>query len=263
MRPLTLWRYEARRAGWTALLGPPVAVALGVAAALANPLPGDTTTARILLGVLEMAVPLAAGVGCASLVGRDPAVELQLTVPTPYRFTLLRRHGGDAGLGRGGRRADGGRADRDRLVGALAGEPRAVRRAAHLAGADARPWARVGFAAGAAFRGPAAAGALVTTLWTFQQFFADLAQQHLPGRLLYLFATTRGAVPGDWTGEPADAARRGGRARRARPGRAGPLGTAHRRGGRMTSQTLHARREPAVRVPDAGAQAVGVDRARR
>jgi hypothetical protein len=57
----------------------------------------------------------------------------------------------------------------------------------------------VGFAAGAVFRSPAAAGALVTTLWAIQQFFADLAQQHLPGRLLYLFATTRGAVPGDWT----------------------------------------------------------------
>jgi hypothetical protein len=57
----------------------------------------------------------------------------------------------------------------------------------------------VGFAAGAVFRSPAAAGALVTTLWAIQQFFADLAQQHRPGRLLYLFATTRGAVPGDWT----------------------------------------------------------------
>ncbi|MEX5710889.1 hypothetical protein AB1484_21930 [Parafrankia sp. FMc6] len=81
MRPLTLWRYEARRAGWAALLGPPLAVALGVSAALGNALPGDATTARILLGALEMAVPLAAAVGCASLVGRDPAVELQLAAP--------------------------------------------------------------------------------------------------------------------------------------------------------------------------------------
>ncbi|GAA3302734.1 hypothetical protein GCM10020218_098900 [Dactylosporangium vinaceum] len=53
MRPLSLWRYEARRAGWAALLGPPIAVALGVAAALASPLPGESTTARILLGGLE------------------------------------------------------------------------------------------------------------------------------------------------------------------------------------------------------------------
>lgn len=58
----------------------------------------------------------------------------------------------------------------------------------------------VGFAAGAVFRSPAAAGALVSTVWTFQQLFADLTQQHLSGRLFYLFATTRGAVPGDWAG---------------------------------------------------------------
>jgi hypothetical protein len=56
----------------------------------------------------------------------------------------------------------------------------------------------VGFAAGAVFRSPAAAGALVTTLWALQQFFAGAAQQNLPGRLFYLFATTRGAIPGDW-----------------------------------------------------------------
>jgi hypothetical protein len=58
----------------------------------------------------------------------------------------------------------------------------------------------VGFAAGAVFRSPAAAGAVVTTLWAIQQFFAGAAQQHLPGRLLYLFATTRGAAPEDWVG---------------------------------------------------------------
>ena len=80
-----------RRAGWAALLGPPIAVALGIAAAPANPLPGDTTTARMLLGALDMAIPLAAGVACASLAGRGPAVELQLTAPTPYRVTVLRR----------------------------------------------------------------------------------------------------------------------------------------------------------------------------
>src|SRR5690349_19485785 len=88
---MSLWRYEVRRAGPAALLGPPIAVAVGIAAALANPQPDDQTTARILLGALEMAIPLAAGVACASLIGRDPAVELQLTAPTPYRVTVLRR----------------------------------------------------------------------------------------------------------------------------------------------------------------------------
>ncbi len=48
-------------------------------------------TALILQNLLELALPLAAGVGAASLVGRDPAVELQLTLPTAYRATILRR----------------------------------------------------------------------------------------------------------------------------------------------------------------------------
>jgi hypothetical protein len=198
VRPLTLWRYEARRAGWAALIGPPIAVALGVSAALANPEPGDARTARILLGALEMGVPLAAGVGCASLVGRDPAVELQLAAATPYRVTLLRRVAVTlgwaavlAGVTAVVLIATGWWARWPDNHGPFAGQ---LTWAAPILGLGA-----VGFAAGAVFRSPAAAGALVTTLWTVQQFFAELAQQHLPGRLLYLFATTRGAVPGDWT----------------------------------------------------------------
>jgi hypothetical protein len=199
VRPLTLWRFEARRAGWAALLGPPIAVAAGVAAALANPLPGETSTARILLGTLEMAVPLAAGVGCASLVGRDPGVELQLAVPTPYRVTLLRRMAVTLGwaalvaaLMAAALIATGWWARWPDNHGPFAGQ---LTWLAPTAGLGA-----VGFAAGAALRSPAAAGAVVTSLWTLQQLFAGLFQQHLPGRLLYLFATTRGTVPGDWTG---------------------------------------------------------------
>ncbi len=199
MRPVTLWRYEARRAGWVALLGPPTAVAVGVAAALANPLPGDATTARILLGTLEMAVPLAAGVGCASLVGRDPAVEVQLAAPTPYRFTLLRRMAVTlgwaavvAGLMAAVLIASGWWARWPANHGPVTGQLTWV--------APTLALGALGFAASAVSRSPGAAGALVTTVWAIQQFFADLAQQHLPGRLLYLFATTRGAVPDDWTG---------------------------------------------------------------
>jgi hypothetical protein len=198
MRPLILWRYEVRRAGWATLLGPPIAVAVGIAAALANPQPGDTTTARILLGALEMAIPLTAGVACASLVGRDPAVELQLTAPTPYRVTLLRRMAVTlvwtatvAALMAAVLIATGWWARWPANHGAFAGQLTWVAPTLGLSG--------VGFAAGAVFRSPAAAGALVTTLWAIQQFFAGLTQQHLPGRLLYLFATTRGAAPGDWT----------------------------------------------------------------
>lgn len=154
-------------------------------------------TARNLLGVLEMAVPLAAGVGGASLVGRDPATEVQLAVPTPYRSTLLRRLVVTLGWAA--------------LVAALLAVGLIATGwwerwpASHGAFTGQLTWlaptlglGAVGFAAGAVFRGPAAAGAVVTSLWMFQQIFADLVQQHYPGRLLYLFATTRGAVPGDW-----------------------------------------------------------------
>jgi hypothetical protein len=197
VRPLTLWQHEFRRAGWAALLGPPVAVALGVCLAVASSSPDATATARILLGVLEMAVPLAAGVACASLVGRDPLAEVQLTVPTAYRFTLLRRVAVTLGWAA--------------TVAALTAVALIATGwwerwpASHGSFAGQLTWlaptlglGAAGFAAGAVFRSPAAAGAVITSLWIFQQIFADLAQEHYPARLLYLFATTRGAVPGDW-----------------------------------------------------------------
>jgi hypothetical protein len=198
VRPLTLWRYEARRAGWAALLGPPLVVAICVAALLADPPSSDTTTARILLGILEMGVPLAVGVGCASIVGRDPAAEIQLTMPTPYRFTLLRRLALTLAWG------SAVAAVCSAVLVATGWWERWPANHGTVAGqltwlAPALALGALGFVAGAAFRGPAAAGAVVTSLWALQQVFADLAQDHHAARLLYLFATTRGAVPDDWT----------------------------------------------------------------
>jgi hypothetical protein len=198
VRPLTLWRYEARRAGWAALLGPPIVVALCVAVLLADRPSNDATTARILLGVLEMGVPLAVGVGCASLVGRDPAAELQLTMPTQYRVTLLRRLA--LTLGWGSAVAAAGAA----VLLATGWWERWPGNHGTYAGqltwlAPVAALGALGFAAGAVFRGPAGAGAVVTAVWTLQQVFAELAQDHDLARLLYLFATTRGTVPGDWT----------------------------------------------------------------
>jgi hypothetical protein len=197
VRPLTLWRYELRRAGWAALLGPPIAVALVVGLAVASSSPQDTATARFLIGALEMAVPLATGVACASLVGSDPVAEIQLTVPTPYRFTLFRRltvalgwAGVIAALTAVALIATGWWARWPANHGVFAGQLTWL--------APTLALGAVGFAAGAVFRSAAAAGAVVTSLWAFQQIFADLAQANPPARLLYLFATTRGAVPGDW-----------------------------------------------------------------
>lgn len=88
-----LWRHEARRTGWPAL-APPVVVAAAVVALavvmVARSASYDTVV-RWLVAGLEVAVPLACGIGAADLIGRDPAVELQLSVPVSYRATVLRR----------------------------------------------------------------------------------------------------------------------------------------------------------------------------
>jgi len=199
VRPLPLWRHEIRRAGWTALLTPPLAVgALVLVAALNAGEAGDLNTARNLFGALEMAAPLAAGIGAASLVGRDPAAELLLTMPTRYRSTLLRRlfvtvawTALVAVLLSGALLATGWWARWPDNHGAVLGQLIWI--------APTLGLAALGFLAGAALRGPAAAGGLVGACWIFQQAFAGPAQEHYWSRLLYLFATTRGTVPTDWT----------------------------------------------------------------
>lgn len=191
MRPIDLWRYEVRRAGWTALLTPPVATAALVLLAL---LDGGGAEDRNLLAALEMALPLAAGVGAASLVGRDPAAELQLTMPTSYRSTLLRRLAVTLGWAAllavvvVGVLVTAGWLPEDRDV--LSGQLIWLAPTVWLGG--------LGFLAGAALRSPAAAGGLVTTWWIVQQVFPGLLQGRDWSRPLFLFATMRGAAPQDW-----------------------------------------------------------------
>jgi hypothetical protein len=93
VQDIGLWRHEAARSGWPALLTPAVvgvAVAALAAVMLGASAPHDTVV-RLLVAGSEAVLPLAAGIGAASLAGRDAAVELQLSLPTPYRSTLLRR----------------------------------------------------------------------------------------------------------------------------------------------------------------------------
>lgn len=198
-RPLPLWRHEIRRAGWTALLTPPLTVGTTVLVAVLNAgTNSDVDTARLLFAALEMAAPLAAGIGAASLVGRDPAAELLLTTPTGYRSILLRRLVVTLGwtalmavLLAGCLIATGWWTRWPANHGTVLGQLTWV--------APILGLAALGFLAGAAFRGPAAAGGLVAVCWIFQQIFAGPAQERYGSRLLYLFATTRGAVPADWT----------------------------------------------------------------
>lgn len=199
MRSIPLWRYEVRRVGWGVLLAPPLVAALVVAVTLLDGSDGAGTGAatRNLFATLELALPLVAGVGAASLVGRDPAVELQLTMPTRYRGTLLRRLALLLGatalvavLIVGLLLATGDWARFPPARGAVVGQ---------LVWLAPTLWlAAVGFLAGAVLTGPAAAGGLVAVLWALQQIFVGVIQEHRWSRLLYLFATTRGTAPTDW-----------------------------------------------------------------
>ncbi|HEX8861717.1 MAG TPA: hypothetical protein VGC06_21975 [Actinomycetes bacterium] len=201
MRPLSLWRHEVRRAGWVALLPPVLAagilvlVAVDGAVRLNYPSRG---IALVLQSLLELALPLAAGMAAASLVGRDPAVELQLTFPTAYRTTILRRLAISAGWV---------------AVIALTSAVAMVASgwwhrwpSAHDALPGQLTWLAptlclvgLGLLVGALSASPATATAAVVAVWFFDLAAAGLLQQHRWSRLLYLFATTRGTVHDDWT----------------------------------------------------------------
>lgn len=85
------WRQELRRIGWVGLYGPLAAVALGavfsVGAALLH-MGGQIN--GIQRGMLDF-LWLSAGLSAAALAGEDRALELQLSLPTPFRVTVGRR----------------------------------------------------------------------------------------------------------------------------------------------------------------------------
>jgi hypothetical protein len=191
-----LWRHEMRRAGWTVLLAPLLTAAAGGLIVLATVRSGGgPETVSVGLGyVLEMGVPLAVGVATTTLVGRDPVLELQLSVPVGYRVTLLRRAAIALAAGA--------------LVALLVD---AVRRG----GATIRPagqatwpssgtvglvvWLAptvalvgLGLLVAAILRDPPPAAGVVVTGWLFE----ELAPDRVPGPV-YLFASTE-PFTGDW-----------------------------------------------------------------
>jgi hypothetical protein len=201
MRPPSLWRHEVRRTGWAALLAPLltagtlVVVAVDGAARLDQP---SANTALALQSLLEVWLPLAAGVGAASLVGRDPAVELQLTLPTTYRTTILRRLVVTTGW--------------VALIALTAAVVMVVSGwwhrwpGVHPALAGQLTWlaptlclSGLALLVGSLSGSPALTTSVVAALWVFNHAAADLLQEHRWSRVLYLFATTRGTVEADWT----------------------------------------------------------------
>lgn len=198
MTPIALWRHEIRRTGRAALLTPPVCAAFVLLLAVLqdNTTSSPVLTARTLQAVLEMGLPLAAGVVAASLVGRDPAVELQVSVLRDYRTTVMRRLaiafawtavialGTSVALTLSGwwRRWP------------LAPEPVL----GQLAWLAPTVWlVGLGFLLAALLRSPAAAGGIVAAVWFTHQVMSNVMQQWFWSRLLHLFATTRGSGQ-DW-----------------------------------------------------------------
>lgn len=84
------WGHEARRAGQVALVGP-LALALAGTGFLLLVHAVHQPVARIAGSLPEAVIPLVAAIAVAGLVGGDPAVELQLSLPVSYRATLVRR----------------------------------------------------------------------------------------------------------------------------------------------------------------------------
>jgi hypothetical protein len=85
--------YEIRRLGRLGLALPGF-VALGFLAVAGLMALADAETrqiARALTAGLELGLPLAAGLAASSIAADEPALDLQLTLRTRYRTTLLRR----------------------------------------------------------------------------------------------------------------------------------------------------------------------------
>lgn len=194
-RRLPLWRYEARRAGWTLLAAPLTALLLGVAVALLAAYNGAprTQVRQLLLAGPEVLLPLAVGMAAVSLVARDGCRELQLSLPTRYAVTLGRRLGiltlvgavgallFSAGLG---------------LAGLWAGPGPLASTLVWLA---PTLWLTgVAVLAGVLGRSVVLATTVVATVWLGELLFAASLTAFDWLRPFYLFATVRSGVDGDW-----------------------------------------------------------------
>ena len=83
-------RYELQLMGWGVVLAPVITmVAFALLTAIFHLLGADP--ARMLVGGLEMLLPLIAGVVVATIASQDRVIEVQLTLPRSYALTVLRR----------------------------------------------------------------------------------------------------------------------------------------------------------------------------
>jgi hypothetical protein len=185
---MTLALYEARRTGWPALAAPLSAGALGALTALLayRSQTSARSVDRDLVGVVEVALPLAGALVVIWSVLGDRALEVQLSLPRSYRSLAL----GRVALA---------------LVptALLAGVTAAVlaasgRLAGHHGPAAAQlVWlapmsalAGLGLAVAVAVRSSTAGTAVVAVAWLLEQVKRDAFAEHAWARPLFLFSTT-------------------------------------------------------------------------
>ncbi|MGN9839881.1 hypothetical protein ACTMTI_17320 [Nonomuraea sp. H19] len=188
VKPVDLWRHEARRAGLPALLGPPALAAFTLLLAVSGAWLGsrEENTRWFVMCALERGVPLLAGVVAATLPGRDAVTELRLAIPHGHRAALLRRLA--VALGCGALCA---------LAVSVALMASGWWRFEYGGAAGQLVWlapalwlAALGFFGAVALRGTAAATALVAFVWTGEQLFGGGLADNPAYRVLHLFATT-------------------------------------------------------------------------
>ncbi|MEU8268140.1 hypothetical protein AB0B89_13315 [Sphaerisporangium sp. NPDC049002] len=200
MKRFDLWSHEIGRAGPAALVMPPALVLLTGLLALFGTRLGslEGNTAWMLLGAVEAGFPLMTGIAAASLIGRDPAVELQLTLPSGYRVTLLRRLAVTSGWAALCATAATALFMATGWWDVVPGTPGGL--AGQLTWLAPTVWlTALGLLAAAAFRSTVAATTTVAMVWLLEQVVGDVLRGNAVTRSLYLFATSHGAGADDWS----------------------------------------------------------------
>ncbi|WP_231335735.1 hypothetical protein [Actinomadura graeca] len=96
MVPLSLLRADARRVGLAGFAAPLATALLVIAAGAAARAAGQAGAGTVGLSTVRIAAmifPIAIGFGAATVVTRERVMELQLSLPSPYWHTVLRRVG--------------------------------------------------------------------------------------------------------------------------------------------------------------------------
>ena len=183
--------FEARRAGIGALVAVPLALIAGAAMVIVTAV-GGRDVQSVAGTVLEALLPLAAALAVSSILDADSLVELQLSLPTPYRLTVARRVLCVLGL-----------AALIDLAAAAGASGTGLWTSSHGAIAIVLMWmaptlalAGLALVLSLGFQSTPLAAGVVAALWIGEQSFKGWFAAHTITRALYLFAETRpGVVP--------------------------------------------------------------------